>query len=72
MNLHVGVVAHTIPYPTGIAIPAVVVLAIKQSVFVAYCLLDRHAGITMSTGNIFDFFFFHFFFGFFGLCIGKP
>jgi hypothetical protein len=34
MNFHIGVVTHTIPDSLGIAVPAMVVLTVNQSVLV--------------------------------------
>ena len=79
MSLHVRVVTHTIPNAFGIALTAMVVLTVKQSVFVANSLLQRQPSITVCTCNILNSFFFHPGFsisthpsGCLGLCIGNP
>gem|GEM_PF-3385540 len=57
MNLHVRVVTHTIPYAFWIALTAMVVLTVKQSVFVTNSLFQRQPSITVCTCNILNSFF---------------
>jgi hypothetical protein len=59
MNVHVRVVTHTIPNAFGIALTAMVVLTVKQPVFVVNSLLQGQPGITVCTCNILNSFFFH-------------
>ena len=59
MNLHVRVMTHTIPDASGIALTAMVVLTVKQSVFVTNSLLQGQPGITVCTCDILNSFFFH-------------
>jgi len=61
MNLHVRVVAHAIPNAFGIALTAMVVLTVKQSVFVTNGLLQRQPTITVCTCNILNSFSFYYF-----------
>jgi|GEM_PF-5313501 hypothetical protein len=59
MNFHVRVVTYTIPDTFGIALTAMVVLTVEQSVFVTDSLLQRQPSITVCTCNILNSFFFH-------------
>jgi hypothetical protein len=52
MNLEICVMTHAIPNAIRIAIPAMVVLAVKQSVFVRNGLLQTYPSITMSTLDV--------------------
>jgi len=59
MNLKICVVTHAIPNTIGIAIPAVVMLTVKQSVLVLNGLLQTHSSITVCTINILTIVFLH-------------
>ena len=59
MNLEICVVTHTIPHAIRIAIPAVVMLTVKQSVLVMNGLLQKHPSITMRTIHILTIVFLH-------------
>ena len=47
MNLHVRIMTHAIPYAFGIALTAMVVLTIKQSVFVTNGLIQTESYVTV-------------------------
>jgi hypothetical protein len=59
MNFHIGVVAHTIPDSLRVAVPAVVVITVNQSVLVDNGLDQGQPSIAMSTCNILNAVFFH-------------
>lgn len=59
MNFKICVVTHAIPNTIGIAIPAVVMLTVKQSVLVSNGLLQTYPSITMGTIDIFPIVFLH-------------
>jgi len=68
--------AHAIPDPLGITLPAVVVLTVNEVVFVVNGLFSSHPGSTVCTIYIFQIIFFHGVLNhssrFMGLCIGNP
>ena len=47
MNLHIRVMAHTVPDASGIALTTMVVFTIEQSVFVANSFLQRQPRATV-------------------------
>jgi len=59
MNFHIRVMTHTIPDALGIAVPAMVVLTVKQPVLVTNCLLPTHPSLTVCTCHILNVLFFH-------------
>ena len=59
MNLHIRVMTHAIPDPIGIAVPAMEVLAVEQSVLVMNGLIQEYPGITVRTVDISNLLFFH-------------
>jgi hypothetical protein len=59
MNLEIRVMTHAIPDPLGIAIPAMVVLTVNQSVLVTNGLFQTQPGVTVRTSDITNIFFFH-------------
>ncbi len=59
MDFHVGVMAHAVPDPPGIAFPAVEMIAVKQPVLVPDGLLQGQADPAMGAGDEFRLFFFH-------------
>jgi hypothetical protein len=59
MDFHVGVMAHAVPDPPGIAFPAVEVITVKQSVLVADGLLQGQADSAMGAGDNLAVFLFH-------------
>lgn len=61
MSIHVRIVAHTIPNALGIAVPAMVMLAVvEQPVLVTDGFIQTHTGFTVRAVNIPDIFFFGF------------
>ena len=59
MNFKICVVTHAIPNAIGIALPAVVMLTVKQSVLVMNGLLQTYPSITMCTIHILTIVFLH-------------
>ena len=59
MNFEICIMTHAIPNTIGIAIPAVVMLTVKQSVLVSNGLLQTYPSITMCTIDIFPIVFLH-------------
>jgi hypothetical protein len=53
VNVHIDMMTHTIPNPFGITVPAVVVLAINEVVFVVNGLLFTDSGSTVGAVDIF-------------------
>jgi len=59
MDIHVHMMTHTIPYPFGVAFPAMVMLTINKVVFVVHGIFFLHSDSAMRTVNILNVFFFH-------------
>jgi hypothetical protein len=59
MNLHIGVMAHAIPNTTRVAFATVEVFPVKQSMLVAYGVLQSQTGFTMRTGHVSNSVFLH-------------
>jgi hypothetical protein len=59
MYVHIHVMTHTIPNTFRITFPAVVVLSVKEVMFVVNRFLFPHPDPTVGTVNILNVFFFH-------------
>ena len=59
MNLHVRIMAHTVPDAFGIALTAMIVFTVEKSVFVANSLLQTQAPVAVFASDILNSFFFH-------------
>jgi hypothetical protein len=76
MDVHIHMMAHAIPDPLGITLPAVIVLTVNKVMLVVNGLFFTHPHPAVRTVNILDIIFFHensdYSSRFMGLCMGSP